>query len=188
MSSLLDDPAISLARLSVAQYHRMIEAGVLADGEPLELYEGVLVEKMTEGPAHSFRITKIAQLLIRAIGETAWQVRVQHPISTVNSEPEPDIAVVADLDYSQRHPGPDEIVAVIEVAGSSLARDRSTKQRIYANAGIQRYIIVNLTDQIVEVYTEPSAENDAHYAGHETITSGTIDLGPVAIDASALLA
>jgi Uma2 family endonuclease len=188
MSSLLDDPAISLARLSVAQYHRMIETGVLVEGEPLELYEGVLVEKMTEGPAHSFRITKIAQLLIRAIGDTAWQVRVQHPVSTTDSEPEPDIAIVADLDYSQCHPGPAETAVVIEVAGSSLARDRSTKQRIYARAGIPRYIIVNLADETVEVYSAPTAENDPHYRRHETIAAGMIDLGPVAVDAAALLA
>jgi Uma2 family endonuclease len=134
MSSLLGDPAISLARLSVAQYHQMVASGVLLDGDPLELFEGVLVEKITEGPAHAFRITRLTRLLLQAVGDGPWQVRVQNPISTIDSEPEPDLAIVADLNYSLRHPTGAEIEAVIEVAGSSLARDRSSKQRMYANA------------------------------------------------------
>jgi Uma2 family endonuclease len=182
MSSLLDDPTIALARLTVAQYHHMIASGVLIDGDPLELYEGVLVAKMTEGPAHSFRITKLARLLIRALGDSAWQVRVQHPISTGDSEPEPDIAIVADLDYSQRHPGPSDIAALIEVAGSSLTRDRSTKQRIYANAGIERYVIVSLLDGLVEVYTEPMGGADPRYGCSASLAAGAVHLGPVSVD------
>lgn len=187
MSSLLDDPAIQLARLSVDQYHRMIEGGVLLDGDPLELYEGVLVEKMTEGPSHSFRITQIARLLIRLVGDGPWQVRVQHPISTDDSEPEPDLAVVADLDYSQRHPSGSEVAVVIEVAGSSLIRDRSTKQRIYARAGITQYVIVNLVNGAVESYTEPSGGDDARYGNHRTLTSGHLVVGPVTVNAIELL-
>jgi Uma2 family endonuclease len=186
MTSLLDDPAISLARLSVAQYHQMVATGVLIDGDPLELYEGVLVEKMTEGPAHSFRITQLARLLFRLIGDGDWQVRVQHPISTDDSEPEPDLAIVADHDYSQRHPGPTEVLVIIEVAGSSLARDRSTKQRIYANAGIAHYVIVNLTDDVVESYSQPIGGDDARYGQHVTLTAGTIELGPITVDVASL--
>ncbi len=80
------------------------------------------------------------------------------------------------------------VTVVIEVAGSLLARDRSTKQRIFARAGIQRYIIVNVTAETVELNSQPITENDPRYALHETMTSGTIDLGPVAVDAAALLA
>jgi Uma2 family endonuclease len=186
MASLIDDPAIVLAKLSVAQYHRMVETGVLVDGDRLELFEGVLVEKMTEGPAHSFRITQLAKLLIRLIGDAPWQVRVQNPISTDDSEPEPDLAIVADLDYSKRHPSSAEIAVVIEVADSSLARDRSTKQRVYANAGIAHYVIVNLADNVIESYTEPLAGGGARYGHHETLTTGTIAVGPVSVDVASL--
>ena len=185
MSSLIDDPSISLARLSLAQYHQMVEKGVLTDGDPLELYEGVLVEKMTEGPAHSFRITQLTRLLIRLMSDDL-QVRVQHPISTNDSEPEPDLAIVLDRDYSHAHPSPAEVVAVIEVAGSSLIRDRSTKQRIYATAGIPRYVIVNLADDVIELFTVPVGGDKARYEHHETLTSGPVELGPVTIDAEAL--
>lgn len=187
MSSLLGDPAISRARLSVAQYHQMIASGVLLDGDPLELFEGVLVEKPTDGPAHAFRITRLTRLLLGAIGDGPWQVRVQNPISTSDSEPEPDLAIVADLDYSLRHPTGSEIAAVIEVAGSSLARDRSTEQRLYANAGIGHYIIVNLTDNVIESYTAPISGDDARFGRHETLTSGHLDIGPVSVDVAALL-
>ncbi len=187
MSSLLGDPTISLARLTVTQYHQMVDKGVLLDGDPLELFEGVLVEKMTEGPAHWFRITKLARLLIRLVGDDAWQVRVQHPISTDDSEPEPDLTIVADHDYSERHPSGSEIMAVIEVAGSSLLRDRSTKQRIYASAGIPLYVIVNLADNVVETYTQPSRGTASRYGQHNTHTSGQIALGPLTVDAADLL-
>jgi Uma2 family endonuclease len=187
MSSLLGDPAISLARLSVAQYHQMVASGVLLDGDPLELFEGVLVEKMTEGPAHAFRITRLTRLLLQAVGDGPWQVRVQNPISTSDSEPEPDLAIVADLDYSQRHPTGSEIEAVIEVAGSSLARDRSSKQRIYANAGIRHYIIVNLPDNVIESYVAPISGDAARFGRHETLTSGHLDLGPLSVDVAELL-
>ena len=91
--SVLDDPAISLARLSVAQYHQMIASGVLIDGDPLELFEGVLVDKMTEGPAHSYRITQLARLIMRSLGDSPWQLRVQHPRSLAKARPFPSMAV-----------------------------------------------------------------------------------------------
>ena len=186
--SVLDDPAISLARLSVAQYHQMIASGVLIDGDPLELFEGVLVDKMTEGPAHSYRITQLARLIMRSLGDSPWQLRVQHPISTDDSEPEPDLAIVVDRDYSTRHPSPAEVACIIEVAGTSLSRDRSTKQRIYATAGIVRFIIVNLNEGVVEIYTQPTAHGDARYLHHDTLSTGVVDLGPLALDAERLLA
>jgi Uma2 family endonuclease len=187
VASLLDDPEISLARLSVAQYHQMVASGVLMDGDPLELFEGVLVEKVTEGPAHSFRITQLARLLIRLVGDGPWQVRVQHPISTADSEPEPDLAIVVDNDYSEHHPAGAEIAVVIEVSGSSLARDRSTKQRIYANAGIAHLVIVSLNENMVESYTDPIPGENARYGSREILTAGLLTLGPVSVDASAFL-
>ena len=105
----------------------------------------------------------------------------------LDGEPEPDLATVADLDYSLRHPTVSEIEAVIEVAGSSLARDRSSKQRMYANAGIGHYIIVNLPDNVIESYTAPISGDDGRFGRHETLTSGELDIGPVSVDVAELL-
>jgi Uma2 family endonuclease len=187
MASLLDDPAIVLARLSVERYHHMIEAGVLDEDDPFELYEGVLVEKMPEGPNHADRISAIAEMIFGLLLTMEWRLRVQHPITTIDSEPEPDLAIVARARYAAAHPGPSDIAVVIEVAESSLARDRSTKQRIYARAGIARYVIVDLVDDAVEVYTEPVAGADPHYASRQVVRVGSIDLGPITVDATDLL-
>ena len=85
-------------------------------------------------------------------------VRQQLPITlTDDGEPEPDIAVVkgAVEDYRNRHPGPAECLAVIEVADSSLNYDRIVKGPLYAAAGIPQYWIVNIPERQIEVYTSP---------------------------------
>jgi Uma2 family endonuclease len=86
-------------------------------------------------------------------------VRCQDPISLPNnSEPEPDI-VIARLrsdDYINSHPSPADIILVIEVADSSIKFDRDTKAPLYAAAGISEYWIVNLIDDRLEIYRQPS--------------------------------
>ena len=87
-----------------------------------------------------------------------WYVDTQEPVTTTDSEPEPDVAVVrGDLDdYLDRHPGPHEVALVVEVADSTLRRDRGTKKRLYARAGIPVYWIANLIESRFEVYTDPT--------------------------------
>ena len=87
-----------------------------------------------------------------------WYVRIQAPITLSDGEPEPDLALVRGdrRDYLQHHPGPGDVVLVVEVADTSLARDRGIKKQTYAHAGIPAYWIVNLLERQIEVYTEPS--------------------------------
>jgi Uma2 family endonuclease len=87
-------------------------------------------------------------------------------------EPEPDAAIVrgAIKDYRDHKPGPGDILCVIEVADASLRRDRATKQRIYADAGIAEYLIVNLPDRVIEVYTEPH-KGKGRYGQLATLTA-----------------
>ncbi|HZF40717.1 MAG TPA: Uma2 family endonuclease, partial [Blastocatellia bacterium] len=89
-----------------------------------------------------------------------WRAEEQEPITTEDSEPEPDVAVIrgAPRDYLERHPGPDDVALVIEVSDTTLRRDRGLKKRIYARAGIQVYWIINLLENQIEVYTEPAGE------------------------------
>ena len=79
------------------------------------------------------------------------------------TEPEPDVAVVrgSEFDYLARHPGPADMALVVEVADSSVTRDRETKGPMYARAGIPVYWVVNVADKVVEVFTEPSGLTDA---------------------------
>lgn len=163
----LVDGRATVRPLTVEQYHRMIETGILPSGEPYELLDGYLVLKdrskagedpMTVGPDHSAGVELLGELGLE-LKRVGSRIRLQQPITIApDSEPEPDAAVVGGTirDYKDRHPGPADVSCVFEVADSSLSRDRSTKQRQYADAGIRQYVIVNLIEEVVEVYTSPS--------------------------------
>lgn len=153
-------PAIPQApvwRLTVSQYHQMIEAGILKERDPIELLEGWLVQKMTENPPHRLA-TELVRVQLEGIVQKDWHVQSPHPVTTGDSEPEPDASVVRGnrRDYKSRHPAAKDIGLMVEVADSSLELDRTTKQRIYARAKIPVYWIVNLIDSQVEVYTDPT--------------------------------
>ncbi len=154
-------PPEPVVRLSVGQYHTMIRTGVINADDPLELLEGWLVTKMPKNPPHRVA-TRSTRKALERILSPGWEVATQEPITTDDSEPEPDICVVraAALDNRERHPKPDEIAAVIEVAEATLARDRGLKKRAYARAKIPVYWIINLVDQHIEVYTDPTGPAD----------------------------
>ena len=155
--SALRAPADSLWRLSVEQYHDMARHGILLDGDPVELLEGLLVEKMTISPSHR-RATRRVRLALGGIAPSGCYVDAPSPVTLQRSEPEPDVVVVrgADGDYPDRHPGPQDILLVVEVSDSSLRRDQGFKKAIYAKAGIPVYWIVNLIDRRVEEYSDPT--------------------------------
>jgi len=145
-------------RLTVAQYHEMIENSILGEGEKVELLDGILVKMMSRNHDHDYGIQALLQLLFKALPD-AWGIRPQCAITLAASEPEPDYAVVRGpaTNYRTHHPTPGEIGLVIEVADSSLRRDQRLKAAIYAEAGLPVYWIVNLADRVVEVYTRPNA-------------------------------
>jgi Uma2 family endonuclease len=150
-------PPYPVRQFSVAEYHRLGEAGVLAEDEPVELLEGWIVPKMMRNPPHDATIELVEAALRPRLPE-GWRVRVQSAVTTLDSEPEPDLVVVRGevRDYLDHHPGPGDVALVVEVAESSLDRDRQ-KLRVYARAGIPVVWIVNLVEFRVEVYDEPDA-------------------------------
>jgi Uma2 family endonuclease len=150
-------PDVPIYRLTVGQYHAMAQAGILDEDAPVELLEGWLVQKMTKKRPHSISMQLAREALDRLLSGRGWYVSVQDPITTADSEPEPDLAVVRGKarDYPDRQPGPADVPLVIEVADTTLRTDRGAKKRIYARAGIPVYWIVNLAKRQIEVYTEP---------------------------------
>lgn len=144
-------------RFTVDEYHRMIETGILGEEDKVELLEGWIVPKMVRGPRHDNTIDRVQEALRKRIPAT-WRVRIQSAVTTMDSEPEPDVAVVKGplSRYDERHPKAEDVALVVEVAESSLAHDREIKLRVYARAGIGVYWIVNLLNNVVEVYTEPT--------------------------------
>jgi Uma2 family endonuclease len=124
------------------------------------------------GPPHSSTVQKLNALLLPPLLERAT-VRIQSPFAASDtSEPEPDVAIVPIGDYDTEHPT--QAYLVIEVADSSLQRDRDIKQRIYAQAGVPEYWIVNTAEKCIEVYRTPRAEG---YLTRERVTDdGSVSL------------
>jgi len=150
-------PPYPIWKFTVDQYHRLIQSGILTEDDPVELLEGWIAQKMPRNPPHDGTISTTESSL-RALQPAGWHVRVQSAVTLADSEPEPDLAVVrgGGRDYMSRHPAPPDIALLVEVADSSLDRDRTDKSRIYARANIALYWIINLVDGLIEVYTDPT--------------------------------
>ncbi len=145
-------------KFTVEQYYQMAETGILAPGERVELIEGEIIEMSPIGPRHAMCVDRIVQLVVEMLGRTV-HLRCQNPIRLSNyTEPEPDITLAKRADYSARHPVGDDIFLTIEVSDSTLEKDRTLKQKIYANAGIPEFWIVNLPEDVVEVYRNPAGD------------------------------
>ena len=174
---------LPLLPISVDQYQHMIASGILLEGDPIELLDGLLVRKdrsargedlMTHNPRHVLLLSRLQRLLTPSCEAAGTYLRIQVPVALTNfNAPEPDVAIVrgTEEDYADRHPGPADLLLVIEVADSSLSIDRTTKQRLYATAGVPRYWIVNLPESQVEVFELPDA-TAGKYARHTSYPLG----------------
>jgi Uma2 family endonuclease len=155
-----------LRRFSVAEYHRMIALGILHSGDPIELLEGFLVFKVRVSPPHA-TVRGLLDDALRARLPDGWRSRQVCAITTQDSEPEPDLAVIRGplRKYAESHPRPEDAGLVVQVADVTLAQDRGQKLRVYAAAGIALYWIVNIPDNRIEVYTQPTGTGEqATYA------------------------
>lgn len=155
--SPFETPPQFVWRFTVDDYHRLMAAGVIGDDDRVELLEGWVVPKWMHNPLHDGTLQIVARRLARRL-PPQWDLRVQSSVSTDDSEPEPDVAVVRgdEQTYLRRHPGPADIGLVVEIAETSLNQDRALKGRLYARAGIPAYWIINLVDHQVEVFLDPT--------------------------------
>lgn len=160
---------ITLARFTVAEYHHLVETGVF-EGRAVELLEGFIVEMAPEGPGHSDSIRESADWLWANLHDRA-KVSEAHPVTLPQSEPEPDIALVVNQRYRDRHPSVPDIFLLVEVANSSLEKDLNEKMRAYASAGIPEYWLVDLLNQRVIVMRQPQGDR---YRLSQEYTTGTI--------------
>ena len=153
------DDALRIRPLRRVEYDRLVELGVFTKDDKIELLRGALVEMSPQGSPHADCAAQLARLLIRRLDDRA-HVRAHSPFAaTDDSEPEPDVAVYPPRRYAAGHP--ETAFLVIEVADSSLRKDRGLKSEIYAENGVPEYWIVDLVHGTVEVRTEPS---DGQYA------------------------
>jgi Uma2 family endonuclease len=137
--------------LKRAEYDKLAEMGAFGD-ERVELLYGMVVTMTPKGPPHESAVQRLTELFFDAFRGQAT-VRVAAPFAASDgSEPEPDVSVVPRGTYDDEHPK--EALLIVEVSHSSLAMDRDTKARLYAECGVPEYWVVNLVDELVEVHTE----------------------------------
>lgn len=149
---------ISRKQFTVAQYHQMLDTGILTERDRVELLQGEIVEMSPIGRQHAACVDRLTELLIKALGNRAI-VRVQNPIQLGSgSEPQPDFAILRRRPdfYANGHPQPQDIFALIEVSDTTADFDRTVKIPLYAQNNIAEVWIVDLRAEVVQQYWEPS--------------------------------
>jgi Uma2 family endonuclease len=157
-------------RFTVDEYHRMVDAGIFTEDSRVELLDGEIIAMAPIGSRHAASVTVQQRLFERQLGDRAL-VRVQQPISVLpDSEPEPDITIVAPRAdfYRSGHPEPLEILLISEVADTSLTYDRDIKLLRYARANIPEAWLWDLNNR-PHIYTEPGPGG---YATHQVLGPG----------------
>ena len=166
MPAIDQDPRASMLipleirhRVTIDEYHRMAETSVYPDGTPIELLDGVLVDKARKDHLHVI-CSELLQLLLQSLVPTGYFLSIGNPISIPqsDSEPEPDATIVrgAIRDYTGRYRGPSDVPLVIEVAQGSYSLVRQYKWSIYGAAGVPILWIVDLNRKRLEVFTDPA--------------------------------
>lgn len=169
-------------RFTVAQYQRIVAAGIIAADARVELLEGKVVNKMARNPPHDTALS-LTQRELEAILTSEWYIRVQMAVVLGKlSQPEPDLAVVlAPIKrYFKQHPGVKDTGMLVEIADSSLLQDRRDKAPIYAGGRIPWYWIVNVAEEIVEVYSDPKGGAAPAYRERHDYKTG--ERVPVVLD------
>jgi len=144
--------------LTVDDYHRMGDEGILHHDDRIELVEGEIVRMPPIGPAHAGKVSRLSQLFTRLLGDRAI-VWAQNPILLPpHNEPQPDIAILLSRPdfYESALPVAGDILLLIEVSDTSLAFDRDKKQPVYARFGIPEFWIVDVNAKRVTIFREPS--------------------------------
>ena len=168
-------------RFSRAEFDRLVELGFFED-ERVELLYGVLVT-MTMGTAHAHLVMLLNDLLTVVLHGRAY-VRVQSPVAASDeSEPEPDFAIVPRQPYLDDHPA--TAIWDIEVADSTLEKDRKIKAPLYAQTHVPEYWIVNVQESVIEVYSQPVEglyQRTTRHGAGETISPSAFPDVRVSID------
>jgi Uma2 family endonuclease len=159
---------------TTAEYYKMVDAGILDLHERVELIDGEVIKLAPIGPEHWGSTNKVFRGLLTLSDVLGQQFAVmfERSVSFIDgTEPQPDVVVARGSmdDYWKRHPGPADLLLVVEVCASTLASDRKRKLPMYAGFAIPEVWIVNLVDRQVEVYRDPSGN---HYATTLTYVPG----------------
>jgi Uma2 family endonuclease len=149
--------------ISVEAFHQMGETGILSPADRVELIDGEIFDMSPIGVLHAAIVDALLRHLSRSVGESAV-IRCRNPLRLDEfSEPEPDVAILrprADC-YTTAHPGPADVLLVIEVADTSLAYDLGTKVPLYARHGIPEVWVIDAATRQTRVFRQPVGSDEA---------------------------
>lgn len=154
---VLDEPRFVRHRLSVADYGRLAEAGVLAPDARVELIEGEVIDMAPMGTRHRAAVMRMSQLLHEIVGHGA-QVSTQLPLRLGDSsQPEPDLALLKPRDdfYASALPTGHDSFLVIEIADTTLAYDVRIKAPLYARHGVPELWVLDLSGGLLRRFRAP---------------------------------
>ncbi len=163
-------------RFTTGEYARLIETGILAEDERVELIEGEIITMAPIGSRHAATVNRLNRLLGYLSASNRVFVSVQNPVHLDDySEPQPDLVVarVRPDDYAGGHPTPPDILLLVEVMDNTQESDRKEKLPLYAHAGIAEIWLIDIVRGLIEAYQEPSREGYRSvriYAGDETLS------------------
>ena len=149
-------------RFTLDEYRTMVESGILTADDRTELIEGEIWEMAAIGSRHASSVKRLNRLF--APLSPSALLSVQDPVDLdAENEVQPDFALLRTSPsfYLERHPGPAEVLLIIEVADSTLGFDRGTKARLYARAGIAELWIFDLAGRALEVHRDPGPNSYA---------------------------
>jgi Uma2 family endonuclease len=155
------DVRVERRLFTVEEYHRMAEAGILSEDDRVELIEGEIVEMSPIGSRHAAAVKRLLNLFLPAQAASRAILSVQDPIRLGRrSEPQPDVALLRPREdfYASEHPGPEDVLLIVEVAEHSAGYDRGVKVPLYARYGVVEVWVVDLLRGVVEVYRGPEGE------------------------------
>ena len=162
----------SIRKISVEDYEKMIDIGIFDEDDRVELLNGVIIEMSPKKTKHTIVNYLIGEFFFDNFRKQTI-VRLQEPIILDDySEPEPD-AVLAQLPllkYLETHPTAADVMLVVEVSDTTLAKDRR-KAFNYARAGIVQYLLFNLNADEIEDYREPAADGYRFKQTHDRTAS-----------------
>lgn len=155
--------------LKRVEYEALVEQGAFVD-ERVELLYGRIVEMSPTNDPHSYAVEVLNVHLVALAQQGRARVRIQSPMAaSEDSEPEPDLIVSPKDNRPGLHPS--EALLIVEVADSSLRKDKGVKARLYAECGVTEYWVVNVADRLVEVYTDPAG---SEYQTRRTLRPGAM--------------
>jgi Uma2 family endonuclease len=175
--------------ITVREYLRMGETGVLDPDARIELIEGELFDMPPIGPPHSSRVNRLIRLFSQAVGDAAI-VSAQNPLVLGDlSAPQPDVALLRWREdfYEEAHPGPEDILVLVEVADSTLAHDRDRKLPLYARFAVPEVWLVDVAGSHLDVYRKPEeGAYTTRFRVHDLAHVGVAALPGVELDLRSL--